>query len=372
MYKIFGNSFVTICAASSRSCQDRFLLERKARPALQVRCRSTARSYPDSSYSLALLPENSVGIMHTYQREWMADLERHSKWYSRGWVYQEFSMSSRRLIFTEDTIHFICEEFHACEDGWQSSTAPEQGIAQHPLSQFASAVGGFSSKEFTKETDRLPAIAGLARRTADLTGSEYLAGLFKDALPTALLFCKARGSTLQPFHERLHRLSEPGSTSRPSWSWAGLPGGSLYHHPTMHTWENVLDFEMIEAFVARRDETAFGRVKGGYLKIRVGMMSLRDLVDSDEDAAKAIVKDGIFKCHDEWVSAVWDTDNSKAEDVIINNVSLLRIAAVSSAFTGLLVYPAVEDGEFYRVGLWRADQEKAKCAIWETATITLV
>lgn len=236
MYKFFGNAFVTICAAASRSCQESFLAEWKGLPALHVRFMSIRRSCPDSSYSLSLLPQNSVGIMHSYQGEWKTDLEVRSRWYHRGWVYQEFSMSLRRLIFTRGAILFTCAALQACEDGWQFSLNPDQDYDADPFSRFASVVGEISSKGFTEETDRLPAIAGWARRTADLTGSQYLAGLFKDALSAALLFCKAQTNILQPFHERLDKLSELNSISRPSWSWAGLPGGSLYQYPTMHSY----------------------------------------------------------------------------------------------------------------------------------------
>lgn len=131
-------------------------------------------------------------------------------------------------------------------------------------------------------------------------------------------------------------------------------------------------FELLEASVTKRDKTAFGRVHGGYLKVRVSVMSLRDLVNQDEDAAKAIVKEGLLKRNHEWVSAFWDTENREAEETLVKNVSLLRIALLANVITGLLVYPADGDGEFYRIGYWQADYEGAKCGMWEAMTITLV
>lgn len=131
-------------------------------------------------------------------------------------------------------------------------------------------------------------------------------------------------------------------------------------------------FELLEASVTKRDQTEFGRVHGGYLKVRVSVMSLRDLVSQDEDAAKAIVKDGLLKCNHEWVSAFWDTDNREAEEDLVNDASLLRIEPLANVLTGLLVYPADGGGEFYRLGYWQADYKGAKSVTWETTTITLI
>lgn len=40
-----------------------------------------------------------------------------SKWFTRGWTYQEWYFSRRRLIFTDSEVMFLCNEGKANETG---------------------------------------------------------------------------------------------------------------------------------------------------------------------------------------------------------------------------------------------------------------
>ncbi|KAJ6284996.1 heterokaryon incompatibility protein-domain-containing protein [Bipolaris maydis] len=40
---------------------------------------------------------------------------RHSKWFQRGWTYQEGILSPRRLIFTDSQVYFECSGMYCCE-----------------------------------------------------------------------------------------------------------------------------------------------------------------------------------------------------------------------------------------------------------------
>ncbi|KAJ0125450.1 het-domain protein [Diaporthe amygdali] len=376
MCDVFGNAYFTICAVSLKSCQDRFLSKRcEVLPALNIHFKSKhcIGGQSQSSYCMAPCSESDL-----YRSNWIGELEN-SRWHSRGWVYQELAMSPRLIIFTRYGIVFSSAESYVCEDGtdsiWTSyrlGRIPDRRLAKSPFSKFAIDVRQISTKQFTHETDRLPATTSLARRVADLTGSEYLAGLFKDDLARALLFYKERADIRQSFHERLRQLSEPGSISRPSWSWAGLPGPS--HHTGPKSPHRIEEIELIEAVAVRRDETSFGRVLGGYLKIRVGMISLRDWVKGDEDVAEQALQGGYLNdSRGEMVQICWDTYNSEAVDILIDAVYLLRIME-EPAFEvhGLFVYPAERGGEFYRFGYWRVDPWVDEQVNWEMRTISLL
>lgn len=39
-----------------------------------------------------------------------------SRWWTRGWTYQEAVLSRRRLVFTEDQIYFECNAMNCFED----------------------------------------------------------------------------------------------------------------------------------------------------------------------------------------------------------------------------------------------------------------
>lgn len=123
-----------------------------------------------------------------------------------------------------------------------------------------------------------------------------------------------------------------------------------------------------------RDETSFGRVLGVNLKIRVGMISLRDWVKGDEDVAKQALQGGYLNdSRGKMVQTCWDTYNSEAVDVLIDAVYLLRIMKEDDfEVHGLFVYPAERDGEFYRFGYWRVDPWVDEQMNWETRTISLI
>jgi hypothetical protein len=38
-----------------------------------------------------------------------------SRWWTRGWTYQEAALSRRRLVFTEDHVYFECKAMNCCE-----------------------------------------------------------------------------------------------------------------------------------------------------------------------------------------------------------------------------------------------------------------
>lgn len=214
MSNVFGNASFTICATSSMSCQDRFLSKRcEVLPVLNIRLRSEhcIGGQSKSSYCMAPCSDNDL-----YRNNWLKEL-MNSKWHTRGWVYQELAMSLRLIIFTRQGIVFSSAENYICEDGKDSAWTrfrlgriPDSTLAKSPFSKFAADVHEISTKQFTHQTDRLPATASLARRVADLTGSKYLAGLFEDDLARALLFHKEGSDIRQSFHERLRNSRSQG------------------------------------------------------------------------------------------------------------------------------------------------------------------
>lgn len=384
MSRIFENALVTICAASSTSCQERFLCRSKIEPELSIRYHSKTRETgtPALMYNLAHCSENPFMPLNTnpsFGLSWA--LQKHSRWINRGWVHQEIALSPRLLIFTEDVVMFSSADFQACEIGWQTFQAQREPVLgrvtdgelrAHPFSNFAASVASITEKNFTKETDRLPAIAGLARRVADVTGSGYLAGLFRDHLQYDLLYYRPFSDNWECFDERYCQLSKPDSTSRPSWSWAGLPGESIPYRGFAGARMDTRTCEVIDAAVFRRDGTKFGRVHGGYLKIRVPTVSLLDWVAGDKDSAKELVT----KQHDHianFENIRWDCDNRNSWSDLIENVFLVKIQIHGrDRACGLFLYPATKHGEYYRIGYWRAYYNDTKHVKWRKRMITLV
>lgn len=72
----------------------------------------------------------------------------------------------------------------------------------------------FSQRSLTFETDRLPALSGLASFFSDQHGQEYHAGIFSGSIAETLLWA--------PYYPGC--LSRPPKYIAPSWSWVALLG----------------------------------------------------------------------------------------------------------------------------------------------------
>ena len=58
-------------------------------------------------------------------------------------------------------------------------------------------VGDYTSRQITKEKDRLPALAGRAERHRAQTGDVYLTGLWLEALPQSLMWIRRRSEPMR-------------------------------------------------------------------------------------------------------------------------------------------------------------------------------
>lgn len=168
---------------------------------------------------------------------------------TRAWAYQERLLSPRVLYFGRNELYWACRTGTQCEchleqasdfenqlgpsTSWNqllNSTGPTK--ASETLQTWASMVTAYSRLRLTFESDRLPAIAGLAQRIASyLPEYRYLSGIW-DRDPTALLWYVdtdiihqlkwGGGDSIE------HQMQSIGFTSSarspPSWSWISVSG----------------------------------------------------------------------------------------------------------------------------------------------------
>ncbi|KID88652.1 tol protein, partial [Metarhizium majus ARSEF 297] len=153
----------------------------------------------------------------------------------RGWVFQERLLCPRVLYFTEEQVFWECFVEQKCEafpygiPGSVSSkkrdmsniiystqghdAMSQQGCSISPqgLKTWNNLVQEYSRCEFTKTSDKLFALAGLASIFCDWSRDEYIAGLWKSNL--AIQLCYSVWET---------KLKHPSEHRAPSWSWASL------------------------------------------------------------------------------------------------------------------------------------------------------
>lgn len=142
-------------------------------------------------------------------------------------------------------------------------------------------VEDYSQCQLTNPNDRLPAIAGLARRFQCVNEDEFLAGLWKSKLHIGLLWRRvpSKSDTLEPSPPNEHRPSR----RTPSWSWISIneavefsrkdiPGNESYKPTGNLLLTTSLRFDYVwsidDCSVSLVDETElFGPVDKGHVAV---------------------------------------------------------------------------------------------------------
>lgn len=221
MADVYESAFLTICASSSASTDDAFLA-----PYTHSRCAPTVLVWSDQEETDPLIKSRRPCRTGRHSTRATDPLDR------RAWAFQEQQMASRSVSFTSDELQWSCKTQSTCEclkglgsvvEGpsfslyhrLQSSTNLLRGASRSLLSDFwHSAVAGYSGRQLTYATDRLPAMAGLAARYQQLSGHRYVAGLWKETLLEDMLWASEAHTS----------YARPPEYLAPTFSWASITG----------------------------------------------------------------------------------------------------------------------------------------------------
>ncbi|KAK8137591.1 heterokaryon incompatibility protein-domain-containing protein [Apiospora sp. TS-2023a] len=147
----------------------------------------------------------------------------------RGWTYQEYQMSARKLIFSDSRVHWDCgcdawdeerpmyKDLYCKEDTAEYLTA--HGLPD--LETIWSVVRGFNHRDLTHDSDALRAISGILAVLNRGFDGGFLFGLPIMFFDLALCWYP---------HDELRRRVTPNEQSEtktarlPSWSWVGWHG----------------------------------------------------------------------------------------------------------------------------------------------------
>lgn len=167
-----------------------------------------------------------------------ADLMR-TAWFSRGWTFQEYIFSRRRIIFHNGTVNWecVCSAWAEVESTRVTATAtalpvdaaPQQGdppsknTADWPpwpdLRRFARLVSLYNRRILTYPEDALDAFAGVISRISPSFDGGFITGLPQAFFDSALLWQPYR-----PMSRRIAKRLDPNQACLPSWSWVGWHG----------------------------------------------------------------------------------------------------------------------------------------------------
>lgn len=237
MGEIYKHSFVTIAATNAENSAAGFLQKRIA----EFEC------------DIQLKEDVGLHVCIRPRIEWYCSAEIGGPLTKRAWVLQERLLAQRILHFGAQQIMWQCKsktlaegfcdtdqpkesqvpegvedmlrkQFHAQKKAELAlSTTINSSLIRSPVvrgenynmrdniyDQWYHVIGKYGTLSLTKQSDKLPAIAGIARQVQTITGDIYLAGLWKSDIE--------RG--LQWSYQPPGILIKPSSPRAPSWSWA--------------------------------------------------------------------------------------------------------------------------------------------------------
>ncbi|OTB08365.1 hypothetical protein M426DRAFT_7685 [Hypoxylon sp. CI-4A] len=192
----------------------------------------------------------------------------------RAWALQE-RLGARRIVhFYDHEMIWECESTTQCECGKLTSQSPWLEDDTLPLKtrrsdtsttsiskssyfcEWTTLIEHYTHCLLSKETDRLPAISGIARYFSHSGLGEYRAGLWEEIMLPCLLW--------RVNYTLAGRVSADDNT--PSWSWASVTG----HVNWDFTSKYYLNFiaHILECWTDPYGPDPFGRVKSGRLIMR--------------------------------------------------------------------------------------------------------
>ncbi|KAK4918383.1 hypothetical protein LTR49_013775 [Elasticomyces elasticus] len=194
MCSVYENAYVTLAALDSPDTDHGLFLPSAARRVYQL----TAPSMTEHSDELGIFVRQhssggSLGFIHQRARQSSSAL-RAEALEDRGWTMQELDLSPRTLWFSAHELAWTCRYGTACEceptittEYNLGSTAPIIGRKQLTstlssdlkanMQHWQTLVERFTARGLSVTSDRLPAIAGLARAFQRHTHDAYLSGL---------------------------------------------------------------------------------------------------------------------------------------------------------------------------------------------------
>jgi hypothetical protein len=146
---------------------------------------------------------------------------------TRGWVFQELYLAPRTIHFHCSELILECKDSIRCECSQPQNVPFYRALSRHrmkdkstvgnsneKLFSWLAIVGEFCKLNLTHESDRLPALAGLASRFYDSTIGNYVGGLWQNDLVRMLLW-SLRNSGATSWRSE-------ASDAPSSWSWASI------------------------------------------------------------------------------------------------------------------------------------------------------
>ncbi|KAI0430810.1 heterokaryon incompatibility protein-domain-containing protein [Xylaria sp. FL1042] len=296
MAELYRSAHVVLCAASSASCLQGFLGERGQR--VRIPFRSTRKPSVVGSYYLQF---KYAGCSRSVVFSEAAADTQHNRWGNRGWVFQESWSASRRLVFGNANFHLYCpwgvqsmgskaEEREAGKGGFYESELSLSGLdnfSKEELyiiwAQLVSSYARFEDHSFTKITDILPALSGLASKYHEYTQDAYHAGLWSGDLFRGLMWYWDGDSETLPERQCCLPSALMRHNDCPVPSWSPLARGMFVTYGAIYKSDECLtdfrpEYTALEAKTEAAGSNPFGAIRKNWsLRIHSHVLNLATL-----------------------------------------------------------------------------------------------
>jgi hypothetical protein len=327
-------------------------------------------------------------------------------WASRAWTFQERLLSPRTILYGHRTNMWECVETFCDELTGTIQTRDSQkallskrrsSISEHIVGSPIQAadswerpqsfdcwlrlVDDYRMRELTHPSDRIMAFSGVAQSYQAVFGFTYLAGIWKEHLPFALLWsvgvydtrydCPMTSQGSEP---ELYHILEPPPGPVPTWSWFASP---IYLLWVMDVAQNLGQYLSEVLFLAKFSHfrwcewpinhvppTAFHDFDGLQITLELATYTITTSLASAFDNGALVSESlrtrlaSLLRVKRGHVTTRYDWDDFNVIDQRPTTVYLALVCEgwkndkKGHCFEGLGLAPGVEEGTYKRVGYW--------------------
>jgi hypothetical protein len=247
-----------------------------------------------------------------------------------------------RISFVTCLLHLICFVL------FLRDRIAEQNRKAEAYSLWQSMVEAYSRCSLTKSEDKLVALSGLAQSIRDVTGDEYLAGMWRRTMAFDLPWWRDTESrNLHPRNTTPYRA--------PSWSWASLDGEINFPTGTNDA-EYITVVGANLSYISGEEITAGGLLKGSSVQVEglLNTLVLHDLyVSGDMNFSALTISGNTFAISSAASTAFLHPEINPHELSVCNDEKALYCMAcckTSQEFCGILLAHCKQDRQYRRVG----------------------
>ncbi|KAK8131758.1 tol protein [Apiospora sp. TS-2023a] len=239
----------------------------------------------NGGFSARLSSKDSSRIQCFFENNIYKNSSKNTHLAGRAWALQEKLLAARTISFGREGLFWECKSTVKSEylpGGFNDRLGRYAVRPEHIAWDWSEIVQDYSSAALTVDSDRLPALAGIARRQHGITGDQYLVGMWRKRLETRLPW-----RCIGPPQQR-------PDWRAPTWSWTSINGRVEYPAcwddntgPPRSTYISVLSVSTTPAGTDR-----FGAVAKGSLTLACSAIidaTIEDKEGEDKDSGQKAI-----------------------------------------------------------------------------------